>query len=184
MKPFDVLAETRALLATHRLHDWSVGWDQAKRRAGACHYSKKKITYSRHLAHLYPVETMRQVMLHEVGHALSGPKAGHGKRWADVVRALGGTPTVRLPSHLPQVEARWRGACPQCGAERHLHSAPRRVISCGKCSSKFSVDLVFDWFLEDVETIPPGKYARELNLIKRSHKTRGQAGHPQRQMQR
>ena len=172
MTTFDVLAKTRALLVHHRLHDWSVGWDQAKRRAGACHYSKKKITYSRHLAPLYPAETLRQVMLHEVAHALCGPKAGHGRKWAETVRSLGGTPTVRLPSHLPQPEARWRGACPQCDAERHLHSAPRRVVSCGKCSATFDTDLVFEWFLEGVQTIPPGQYARELSLLQRSQRSR------------
>ena len=147
--PFDVISETLELLHRYGKHDWRVEWDGAKRRAGA---------------------TLREVMLHEVGHALAGQKSGHDEKWARTVRLLGGSPSVTLPAHLPKPEARWRGECPKCGATRTLHSAPRRVVSCGKCSKTFDGDLVFTWYLHGEPTTPPGAYLKELRLLRRRGK--------------
>ena len=168
--PFDVISETLELLHRCGKHDWRVEWDGAKRRAGATHYAQKKITYSKPLAVLYPEATLREVMLHEVGHALAGQKSGHDEKWARTVRLLGGSPSVTLPAHLPKPEARWRGECPKCGATRTLHSAPRRVVSCGKCSKTFDGDLVFTWYLHGEPTTPPGAYLKELRLLRRRGK--------------
>ncbi len=163
--PFDVISETLQLLRQHGKRGWRVEWDGAKRRAGATHYAHKKITYSKPLAVLYPEATLREVMLHEVGHALAGQRSGHGEKWAQAVRLLGGSPSVTLPAHLPKPEARWLGQCPRCGATRALHSAPRRVVSCGKCSKTFDGRLVFTWYLHGRPEIPPGAYLKELRML-------------------
>lgn len=163
--PFDVISETRRLLATHGKDDWGVGWDGAKRRAGATHYGKKMITYSRHLTSLYPPMVMREVVLHEVAHALVGPKHGHDQVWVMKVRELGGAPSRTLPATLPTVSAKWKGVCPKCGATRQLHSAPRRVVSCGQCSSSFDRALVFVWYRDGAKVTPPGKYRSELRRL-------------------
>ena len=44
---------------------------------------------SRHFAERYDDDEIHQVLLHEVAHALAGPKAGHGPQWKAVARDLG-----------------------------------------------------------------------------------------------
>ena len=61
------------------------------RRLGCTHYGKSRITISqRWLA--FPSTTRRDAentVLHELAHALAGPKAGHGPEWKAQAQALG-----------------------------------------------------------------------------------------------
>mgnify|MGYP002383302567 CR=1 FL=1 len=68
---------------------WSFGFDHAKRRAGQCDYTKKRITVSRYLAARFDDDEIHQVLLHEVAHALAGHAAAHGPAWKRVARDLG-----------------------------------------------------------------------------------------------
>ena len=76
----DVRRVAEALLSTHLDASWSFAFDNAKRRAGACDYTRKRITVSRYLAARYDDETNRQTLLHEVAHALAGAEARSGGR--------------------------------------------------------------------------------------------------------
>ena len=74
------------LLEKHSLAQlgWTFQWDSAKRRAGACKYSRKTITISRHYVALNLSERPDDVIdtiLHEIAHALAGWSAGHGPKW-------------------------------------------------------------------------------------------------------
>ena len=93
----EVLALARRTLDACGLQDWEVGLDHARRRAGACHFGDKRISFSRYLLPLYDSAAAREVVLHEVAHAQVGPKVGHGKRWQQAVKALGGIPRRSLP---------------------------------------------------------------------------------------
>ena len=100
----EVLALARRTLDANGLQDWEVGLDHARRRAGACHFGDKRISFSRYLLPLYDSAAAREVVLHEVAHAQVGSKAGHGKRWQQAVKALGGngerTVSPNAPSRL------------------------------------------------------------------------------------
>ena len=61
-----------ALIRLHLDPTWSFGFDNAKRRAGACNYRDKRITVSRYLAARFDDDEIHQVLLHEVAHALAG----------------------------------------------------------------------------------------------------------------
>ena len=63
--------EAEALIATHLDASWSFAFDNAKRRAGACDYTRKRLTVSRYLSARYDDATNRQTLLHEVAHALA-----------------------------------------------------------------------------------------------------------------
>ena len=79
-----------ALIALHLDPSvWSFGFDRATTRAGLCSYSTHRITVSRHLASRYEDDEIHQVLLHEVAHAIAGPRAGHGPRWKAVASDLG-----------------------------------------------------------------------------------------------
>ena len=78
-----------ALIARHLDASWSFGFDNAKRRAGLCDYTRKRISVSRYLAARYDDDTNHQTLLHEVAHAIAGASAGHGTKWKAVARDLG-----------------------------------------------------------------------------------------------
>jgi hypothetical protein len=68
---------------------WSFAFDRARTRVGCCHFQAHRITLSRHLLpQLSPLEA-EQAILHELAHALSGPRAGHGPQWRQAAAGLG-----------------------------------------------------------------------------------------------
>ncbi|WP_242491800.1 SprT-like domain-containing protein [Actinomyces minihominis] len=164
---FDAVKYARAVLDHYGLHGWTVRWDRAKRRAGCCYHSRREITLSRTLARLYPEDAMRNVVLHEVAHALAGAKHGHDAHWKKLAVRVGAEPRALLPPNLPQPAATWVGTCPHCGLGKSLHAAPRRVVSCGRCSSSFSREHILEWRHHGKKTVPGGNYERELRRIRR-----------------
>src|SRR3954447_21566617 len=79
-----------ALIALHLDPNvWSFGFDNAKKRAGLCNYTAKRITVSRYLAARYQDDEVHQILLHEVAHAMAGAGAGHGAIWLKTARGLG-----------------------------------------------------------------------------------------------
>jgi predicted SprT family Zn-dependent metalloprotease len=82
---------TEALLKTHGLHDWTFKWDRAVTRYGCCHHTRKKITLSRYyvISSNISFEEIRNVILHEIAHALAGYAAGHGDEWKKAALAIG-----------------------------------------------------------------------------------------------
>jgi len=60
---------------------WSFVWDtRAVRRYGQCRYRQREIGVTKVLANLNTIEETKDVVLHEIAHALTGP--GHGHDWA------------------------------------------------------------------------------------------------------
>ena len=67
-----VWAEALIRLHLDPLHgqgSWSFGFDHAKRRAGLCNYTDRRITVSRYLAAKFDDDEIHQILLHEVAHA-------------------------------------------------------------------------------------------------------------------
>ena len=60
--------------------NWTFVWDnKAVRRYGQCRYSKKEIGVTKKLALINSIEESKDVVLHEIAHALTG--SGHGHDW-------------------------------------------------------------------------------------------------------
>ncbi len=152
------------------LTQWQVVWDRARRRAGACDHSRSTLSFSAVLLPLYPDRVVRDVVLHEVAHALAGARAGHGPKWRKIAAAIGASPKAQLPGWLPQPPARWVGTCPACGAERRLHRRPTRVSACASCSPTFNFDYAHRWTFDGIPTLPPGPYATEFARLSKSRR--------------
>lgn len=108
----------RQKMMEHGLTDWNFKLDKAKRRLGSCQYHSKTISLSIHLFKL-PEEEIMQTLLHEIAHALVGPRAGHGPRWKQKAIAIGCN--AQRTSKLSMVEA------------------PTRVIRCDQCDYTLSL---------------------------------------------
>ena len=59
----------------HELDDWQFRLDRATSRFGSCNHRCKTITMSRLLVTLNDKREVRDTILHEIAHALAGPKA-------------------------------------------------------------------------------------------------------------
>jgi len=70
---------------------WTVRWDQADNRAGACYYQHRCIVLSELAMTQYSLVDAEQVIFHEIAHALAGAGTGHGKRWLETAQSIGYT---------------------------------------------------------------------------------------------
>lgn len=127
---------------------WSFGFDHARTRAGQCDHTKKRITVSRHIAARADDDEIHQVLLHEVAHALAGPRAAHGPRWKAVADELGYAGSRLYRGTGADDLAPWVGECP--GGHAHVrHRRPTRPVSCGLCSRGFDPRFRIEWRRRD-----------------------------------
>ena len=149
------------LMRRHGLDDWELVFDRAKTRAGVCRYRDRQIGLSTELTRLHSPAQVTDTVLHEVAHALAGPRAGHGERWRAVARRIGCSASRCVPEDAPRVPAPWVGTCP-AGHTASRHRRPARVVSCRACSPSFSRDALLQWRWHGREVPMPPAYVAEL----------------------
>ncbi|MET0297384.1 MAG: SprT-like domain-containing protein [Microbacterium sp.] len=140
-----------ALIRTHLDPSWSFAFDNAKRRAGLCDYTRKRISVSRYLAARYDDDENHQTLLHEVAHALAGPAAGHGVVWKRIARDLGYVGGTTHHGETAVELAPWVGTCP-VGHVAYRHRRPTRATSCAKCAPRFDERNLFSWARREITT--------------------------------
>lgn len=151
MKLNDAAKLAQTLLREHGLaaQGWTFDYDTAVRRFGACHYRPKRITLSAKLVAMNDEARVRNTMLHEIAHALSGHKAGHGPQWVAMARAIGCDGQRLYDSReVATVSRKFTGTCPNCGRQVQRHR--RDKIACGTCcrkfnGNKFDAKYLFTW---------------------------------------
>lgn len=152
------------LLALHGLTSWRFTFDNAKRRAGACKFDSRTISVSRHLMALYSEEHVRDTILHEIAHALVGPKHGHDGVWRAKARAIGCSGSRLVDEDAPRAPAPWRGTCPR-GHTYDRHRRPARPASCTRCDRRFNTDYLLSWTFHGLPASPGPQYERELSRL-------------------
>ncbi len=134
----------RELFIQHGLVRWSFGFDRAVRRAGLCNYRDRRITLSRQLVLAADAEQIRQVLLHEIAHALAGQRAGHGPEWRGVATGIGYRHERIDGTEVAKNAANWLGEC----SAGHQHFRQRRAtqsLSCKLCSPVYSSAHQISW---------------------------------------
>lgn len=82
MKQDDLLKLGRELMRLHGLNDWAFAINgRITKTLGYCCYSKKEICVGAEISHHAPDDFLRDIILHEIAHALT-PKHGHDAVWA------------------------------------------------------------------------------------------------------
>jgi len=137
------LAET---LMLEHLDDrqWSFGFDNGRRRAGLCSYTDKKITVSKYLSLVHDIDDVKQTILHEIAHALVGPKEAHGKKWLATAKKIGYRNETYTGEEIAEAYAPYQGLCPY-GHKHYRYQKPKRLYSCHHCSVKFNNKYLIDW---------------------------------------
>lgn len=135
---------------------WKFQFDNARKRFGYCKFNRGftragdmggTISLSKHLVALNDESHVRDTILHEIAHALSGPRAGHSRIWKLQAIKVGASPS-RLYSTagenpVIQPPATWVGTCPKGHITRRFKKP--RESSCGKCSRSFDRQHLFTW---------------------------------------
>ena len=121
------------LMDAHGLVGWRIKLDHARRRAGQCDYTHKTISLSRLYIRHASTDHIRDTILHEIAHALVGPRHGHDAVWRQKAREIGCTAT--RCHDLSFARARWVMTCPNgCfSVERHRKKSG---LVCASCKSE------------------------------------------------
>lgn len=133
--------EARKLMLSHGLSEWEFGINNNVRRAGVCHYptasSPGRIELSAHFIEHNSEEEIRDTILHEIAHALVGPRHGHDAVWQAKCREIGAKPIRCYGQDIIMPKGPWRAICPGCETEYDRHRRPAQRMgwycrSCGK----------------------------------------------------
>jgi predicted SprT family Zn-dependent metalloprotease len=131
----------RRLMNEHGLADWEFGLNTNVRRAGVCFYPRGgepgRIELSAHLVERNGDDEVRDTILHEIAHALVGPRHGHGRVWRAKCRAIGARPEACYGEDIDMPPGKWRAECPGCRQTFHRHRRPKPATgwfcqSCGQ----------------------------------------------------
>ena len=114
LRELEAIAERELL--KHGLKDWSFGLATTKRRQGVCKFRDRRIEIAEYFARHNPPEKVLDTLLHEIAHALAGPKARHGPAWKAIVKRRAATPracysckaTIVMPGDCQATCAAWK----------------------------------------------------------------------------
>jgi len=137
------------LMARHSLftEGWQFKFDNAKRRFGVCKHGRKVIGLSKPIVLLNDVLEVRDVILHEIAHALVGSGHGHDNVWKAKVKEIGAKPERCYDdSKVETPDAKYIAICRSCSTVHKRHKKPNsRFQSCGRCNPKFDRRYLLVW---------------------------------------
>ena len=122
----------RSEMDKNGLVDWKLDLDHAKVRAGACFFKEKKISFSRNFIKNSNEVEIYDTILHEIAHALVGPKYGHGIVWKNMAKRLGCT--AQRCHTLEFSNYKWIRYCENFCWEQRTHRRKSNLI-CRKCGA-------------------------------------------------
>lgn len=134
---------------------WVFQWSKGKRRLGEASIRTKRdrnagktktikaIRLSEHLVTMNPEPIVRDVILHEIAHALAGLENGHNHVWRAACQRIGANPQRLADETVQVVEGRYTIICGQCTqalGTRHRRPNPRQLARayckhCGPASA-------------------------------------------------
>lgn len=157
----------RDLMDQHGLEGWRFEYDDAKRRAGMCHYARRRISLSAPLATVYDESEVRDTVLHEIAHALAGSEAGHGAQWRAKAREIGCSALRYVDPDAPTLDGPWIGVCPR-GHRATRFRRPGAPMSCRACGGKvkrFDPAHLVAWTYRGHDAAMGERYERELREL-------------------
>lgn len=134
------------LMTQHGLvvNGWSFTFDNAKRRFGVCRYRTKTIGLSEHLVALNEMEKVKDVILHEIAHALT---AGHGHDgvWKAKAIEIGCDGNRCYGNETVTPAGNYKATCVNCGQTFAVFRMPKRNHWCRCNKRKFDIESKLIW---------------------------------------
>ncbi len=143
----DAARLARELLDQAGLRTWRFRFDSAVRRFGSCRFHKATITLSAPLTLLNPEAEVRDTLLHEIAHAIAGPRSGHGPEWKKYAALLGARPERCYDERVVSPQSRYVAHCPNCRKEYRRHRAATSRLACSECCARWNNGKFSDRFL-------------------------------------
>ena len=122
----------RSEMDKNGLVDWKLDLDHAKVRAGACFFREKKISFSRNFIKNSNDSDIYDTILHEIAHALVGPKHGHDIVWKKMAKKLGCS--AKRCHNFEFSNYKWIRYCENFCWEQRTHRRKSKLI-CRKCGA-------------------------------------------------
>jgi predicted SprT family Zn-dependent metalloprotease len=124
------------LMAEHPQFDgWRLAFStQARRTLGVCRHRQKVIVLSTAFVTLNDEPTVRDIVLHELAHALVGAGHGHDATWKAKAVELGANPD-RVCTEVVMPPGEWQATCATCGRVFHQYRRPTRRYWCRRCGA-------------------------------------------------
>lgn len=123
-------------------NSWTFVWTDARGRLGDCNHGRRRIRLSTVWVRLNAQDVIENTIRHEIAHALSDPKAGHGAEWKRNARLVGAAP-VRCANQtdmeLTKPTTKWEATCGGCGTTYGRHRLKPGVNgrrACTPCCDK------------------------------------------------
>ncbi len=135
----DALQLAEELVFEHGLEGWSVTFDRAKTRAGACRPARREIGLSIPLTRLHTEAEVRDTILHEVAHALVGVAHHHDAVWRAKAREAAARERAASPRRRSASTAHgWAPVLPDTGspATSGRRGSPRALSAVRAASTR------------------------------------------------
>lgn len=154
----EIATQAESLLSEHGLSNWSFQFDDASRRAGCCDYDTNVISLASQFALAATPAEVRDIILHEIAHALVGPRHNHDSVWKATARSIGCTADrCHSVSFAP---SKYIVSCPRCGWHERANRKERRLV-CKTCDGLLS----YQTYTESAwRALQPGQAELELEL--------------------
>ena len=130
MTPIESRFLALSLLHRHHLFDWTFILTKTKRVCGRCWIPEKVIGLSQPVAAVNSAETVEQILLHEIAHALTGRRE-HDQEWREVAKRIG-CRVLGPAVAINPVPGKWRFWCGDCRTVFYMYRRPRREMECGR----------------------------------------------------
>ena len=124
------------LMDKHELiaNRWHFDFDNSVKRFGCCNFSKKCITISRIITEKAPYDAVKDVILHEIAHALAGRGHGHNIVWKRVCVAIGAKPQRCYDYEESGIEPPTLNYSATCGGCGKVYQRVKRVDTSNRMS--------------------------------------------------
>ena len=146
---------------------WRFEFDRASTRFGLCNFGTRVISLSMPLVALNDEAECRETVLHEIAHALAGPKAGHGPKWAEACRLVGIEPKpCFVADDVEMPPPKYWAVCSSCGSRVPFYRRPSRRGACMDCCRRHAggrYDERFAMRLVDARTNAPVAFAAKAS---------------------
>lgn len=128
---------------------WTFEFIENHSRVGMCSYTKKTIYVSSYFLALTPDKEIQDTVLHEIAHALAGPKAKHGPDWKKVAKEVGARPQRTSVGAISSATPKYSGACMKGHTFVRNRKSPTATYYCPKCTreigEKWHKDAAIAW---------------------------------------
>lgn len=147
MTPAEAEKLTYTLMEKHQLRGWFFAFTKSTRTFGDCLERGRRIRLSSVLVQLNDYQTVHNVVLHEIAHALAGHKAGHGPKWKQEAIRIGCTGDRCYNSddvNTPILS--YQSVCKVCYRVTNYSRSPISLCSCGYCSKRYDERFILKPF--------------------------------------